>query len=132
MKKKKRLLFFLCFLSLFIIETLIALFVHDRVVRPYIGDVLVTMLVYYFVRIFIPYRYSWLPLYVFIFACGIEFLQYLRIIEILGWMDCPVARTVIGTSFSWIDILCYGAGCLICGVKQVHRSIKDKKSMLNI
>jgi hypothetical protein len=112
---KKRLLYFSCFLLLFGIETGIAVFVHDRIVRPYIGDVLVTMLVYYFVRTIFPFRYHWMPFYVFIFACIIEFLQYLRIIEFLGLAENPVARTVIGTSFSWIDILCYGAGCLICG-----------------
>ena len=34
------------------IEVLIALFVHDAFVRPYIGDVLVVVVIYTFVRIF--------------------------------------------------------------------------------
>ncbi len=30
----------------FIIELIIALYVHDRIIRPYIGDMLVVVLVY--------------------------------------------------------------------------------------
>ena len=32
----------------FIIELIIALYVHDRIIRPYIGDMLVVVLVYCF------------------------------------------------------------------------------------
>ena len=42
------------FVILFLIEAAIALWVHDRFIRPYIGDVLVVVLVYVFVRIFFP------------------------------------------------------------------------------
>ena len=38
----------------FIIELIIALYVHDRIIRPYIGDMLVVVLVYCFVRVFVP------------------------------------------------------------------------------
>ncbi|MDR0799216.1 MAG: DUF2809 domain-containing protein [Dysgonamonadaceae bacterium] len=110
----KRLFYLSCTVALFVIELLIALYVHDTIIRPYIGDVLVTILVYVCVRIVFPYGIRLLPLYVFIFACGIEFIQYLQIIEVLGLSGNVIARTVIGTSFSWIDILCYGAGCLVC------------------
>jgi hypothetical protein len=96
------------------IELLIALFVHDKIVRPFIGDILVTMLVYCFIRMIIPEGVRLLPLYVFIFACVVELLQYLHFIEIVGLSGNPIARTVIGTSFSWIDIICYGIGCLLC------------------
>ena len=42
------------FAVLFLIEGAIAIWVHDRFVRPYMGDVLVAVLVYCFVRIFRP------------------------------------------------------------------------------
>ena len=114
MKCKKRLFYILCTIVLFTIELLIALFVHDKIVRPYIGDILVTMLVYCFIRMIIPEGVRLLPLYVFIFACVVELLQYLHFIEIVGLSGNLIARTVIGTSFSWIDIICYGIGCLLC------------------
>ena len=53
----------------FIIELIIALYVHDRIIRPYIGDMLVVVLVYCFVRVFVPRGLKRLPLYVFPF-CG--------------------------------------------------------------
>ena len=36
----------ICFAGLFVVETLIALFVRDAFIRPYMGDVLVVILVY--------------------------------------------------------------------------------------
>jgi hypothetical protein len=39
-----------------------------------------------------------------------EFLQYINIVSILGWENSEIARTVIGTSFEWIDMLAYIAG----------------------
>ena len=38
------------------VETLIALYVHDKVIRPYVGDLLVVLVVYCFVRIFVPVK----------------------------------------------------------------------------
>ena len=54
----------------FIIELIIALYVHDRIIRPYIGYMLVVVLVYCFVRVFVPRGMKRLPLYVFLFAAG--------------------------------------------------------------
>ena len=39
---------------LLLTEVLIALYVHDAFVRPYIGDVLVVIVIYTFIRIFVP------------------------------------------------------------------------------
>ena len=118
-EKRVRIFFVISTLLLFIIEVLIALFVNDSIIRPYIGDVLVTMLIYCFIRIIIPSGQKWLPLYVFLFSCLIEFLQYLRFVELVGLSDNVYARTIIGTSFSWIDIICYGIGCLVCLIFQL-------------
>ena len=53
-RMKKRIFYIISFLVIFCIEVLIALYVCDNFVRPYIGDVLVVVLVYSFVRIFLP------------------------------------------------------------------------------
>lgn len=43
---KKRLWYLTAFVILLMVEICIALFVHDRFIRPYVGDVLVTVLLY--------------------------------------------------------------------------------------
>lgn len=97
---------------LFSIETLIALYVHDTVIRPYVGDMLVVVLVYCFVRIFINRPWRGLPLCVFLFAVLVEVMQYFQAAELLGLQDNTVARVVLGSVFDWNDILCYAVGCL--------------------
>lgn len=98
---------------IFTVETLIALYVHDNFVRPYIGDFLVVILIYCFIKSFLDLKVIPTALFVLIFAVTIEFLQYLNIVEKLGFQDSKIARTVIGTSFSWADILTYLVGVIM-------------------
>ena len=82
---RKRLLYLIATLVILAVEVFIGLFVHDRFVRPFIGDVLVVILIYTFIRIFIPDKVRLLPLYIFIFAVAVEVLQFLKIVEVLGF-----------------------------------------------
>lgn len=62
---------------LFIVETLIAIYVHDQFIRPYLGDVLVVILIYCFVRSFL--KNTCRPdafVGVLLFSYFIELLQY--------------------------------------------------------
>lgn len=110
---KKRLIYLIVTILILIIEVMIALFVHDKFVRPYIGDVLVTILICSFLRIFIPKGVKPLPLYVFIFALGVEVLQYFRIVELLGFSDNRFLSILIGSVFDVKDVVCYGVGCVL-------------------
>lgn len=112
-KTKTRLVYGMIFAALLITEIIIALFVRDAFIRPYGGDILVTLLLCALVRIFVPEKCRPLPLFVFAFSIIVEFAQYINIVEILGLSHIGFFRILIGTSFSWIDILCYGAGCLL-------------------
>ena len=123
---RKRLFYLTATLVIFVIEFCIALFVHDGFVRPFIGDVLVVILIYTFIRIFIPERVRLLPLYIFIFSVIVEILQYFKIVEVLGLQDNKVMSTVIGTSFDIRDILCYFVGCAFCGIWEYVRYRKSK------
>jgi hypothetical protein len=98
---------------IFLIEVVIALYVHDKLVRPYVGDVLVVIMMYCFVRAFFNMSSTTLAFLVLVFAFTIEGLQYLHIVRILGLQDSPIARTVIGTSFAWHDLLAYVLGISI-------------------
>ncbi len=112
--------FALAFL-LFMIEVLIAMFVQDNFVRPYLGDVLVVILIYCFIKSFIDLQEFTLALGVLLSAFAIEFLQYIKIVNILGLEKSNLARTVMGTSFAWLDMLAYvvGVGLVLVVEKQV-------------
>ena len=118
--------YLIAILVLLATEVCIALFVHDGFVRPFIGDVLVVILIYTFLRIFIPEKVRWLSLYIFIFAVLVEVLQYFRIVEVLGLQDNKVMSTIIGTSFDIRDILCYFVGCVLTGIWDFRLFKKNK------
>lgn len=94
------------------VEVVIACYVHDRFIRPYVGDVLLVVVVYCFVRIWVPQGVRLLPLYVFLFAAGVEVLQYFHLVELLGVGNNTFLRVVLGSVFDVKDILCYGIGCV--------------------
>ena len=108
------------FLTLLVIEVLIALFVHDNFVRPYIGDMLVVAVIYFFLRIFIPEKYPWLPAAVFIFAVAVEFSQYFCLADKFE-ITSPVLRTILGSVYDITDILCYGVGCAFLAAYEWRR-----------
>ncbi len=47
---------------------------------------------------------------VLVFCCAEEVLQYFDLADRLGFTKPSLMRTLIGTSFSWLDILCYTLG----------------------
>ena len=113
MLKKPRILYALLFLVLLITEVLIALYVHDDFIRPYFGDVLVTILLCCFCRIWIPHKVPVLPVYVFLFATAVEVSQYFDLVKLLGFENNRFLSVLMGRTFGFLDIVCYGVGCLL-------------------
>jgi len=111
---KKRLPYIIIFIAIFAVETCIALFVHDDLVRPYIGDVIVMWAVYCLAQIILGGRFGSYKVAVgsLIFAFFVELLQKFRIVDVLG-IKSPVLRTIIGTSFAPADLVCYLAGTAV-------------------
>lgn len=105
--------YFILVVLLFTIELLIALFVHDTIIRPYIGDLLVVMLIYCFLKSFLNVSVLTAAVSVLIFSFGVELLQYFKIVEVLGLQNSTIAKIIIGTSFAWIDLLVYTLGIII-------------------
>lgn len=124
-KRRKRVSYVIAFIILLAVEVFIALFVDDKFIRPYIGDVLVVIVIYMAVRVVIPEGFKLLPLYIFLFATIVECLQYFNIVEILGVSENTFLRVLIGSVFDIKDILCYGIGCivlaLIIGIKKGNK-----------
>ena len=114
MKIKFSLIYLIITVLLFLTEIVIATVLkHNFFVRAYLGDVFVVMLMYYFIKAFFDFEPVKLISGIFIFSCLIEFLQYFHFAEELGFKDNRLMMIVLGNSFSWLDILCYFAGCLV-------------------
>ena len=127
---KKRIVNLLIFLLLVGIEILIALFVHDGFIRPFVGDILVVAVIYYFIRIFYPVGIKYLLLYVFIFSVVIEFAQLIGLTQIISG-GSRFLSTLLGTSFSLWDILCYAVGCIIIGVVEKLLKKSNRRGKYN-
>lgn len=128
-QKYKHIYYIVIFTVLLITEILIALFIHDKFIRPYFGDVLVVILIYCFIRIFITDKVRLLPLYVYIFAVLVEISQYFHLVSLLGLSDNKLAAVILGTGFDWKDILCYASGSLICTIVYSFRNLLTKNIM---
>ena len=112
----------------FVIEVLIALFVHDDFIRPYVGDVLVVILMYCFFKSFLNLPVFTLALFVLSFAFFIEILQGFNIVAKIGLEKSKLANVVLGNSFSWIDFLTYIVGFLVIIVTENMLTKKMIKS----
>lgn len=118
---RKRVFYGIATALLLMTEVLIALYVHDNFIRPYIGDVLVVVVIYCFIRIFLPEGIPLLPLYVFCFAALVEISQYFHIVELLHLENNTFFRILIGSVFDVTDIVCYGAGCLLIAICSMRK-----------
>ncbi|WP_334126959.1 DUF2809 domain-containing protein [Empedobacter brevis] len=104
---------FIIALFTFLIEVIIALFINDNIIRPFVGDILVVVFMYYFIKAFINTKTINIAIFTLIFSFIIEILQYFKFVEIIGLGHNKATRIIIGTSFSWIDLLCYFIGFLL-------------------
>ncbi len=118
----------MCFAGILLIEVLIALFVRDDFIRPYGGDILVTVLICCFGRIFFPAGVRLLPVWVFLFAAAVEVGQAFDFVSLMGLGDIAFFRILLGSTFSWADLVCYAAGCALFWVTEraVRRKFTDE------
>lgn len=109
-------------LVLLAIEVLIALFVRDTFVRPYVGDALAVAFVYCALRAATPLR-LWPALAIsYAIACAIEAAQYFHLLDYLGLARNTIARTVLGYGFELADFAAYAAGA--AGVLGVEAALR--------
>lgn len=111
--KKTRVTYMAIFCGLLAVEIGIAIFVHDAFVRPYVGDMLVTLLLCCMCRVAFPDKIRLLPVFVFVFAACVEISQYFDIVAILGLADNRILSIALGRTFSWMDLVCYAVGCVV-------------------
>jgi len=95
---------FIIAIIIFLIEVIIALYIKDKIIRPFVGDILVVIFMYYFIKAFINTKAIYIAIFTLIFSF---------VVEMIGLGHNKVARIIIGTSFSWIDLLCYFVGFIL-------------------
>jgi len=103
---------FLIFIILLLIEICIAVFVKDTFIRPFFGDVLVVILMYYLLKSFIKTHYLYILISVFLLSFGIEILQYFQLNELLGIQN-KIIKIIIGSTFDYYDLLAYTLGIIV-------------------
>ncbi|MBY0065870.1 MULTISPECIES: DUF2809 domain-containing protein [unclassified Empedobacter] len=82
-------------------------------IRPFVGDILVVIFIYYFIKAFINTKAINIAIFTLTFSFVVEILQYFNFVEIIGLGHNKAARIIIGTFFSWIDLLCYFIGFVL-------------------
>ena len=114
--------YFLFALFLFLIEILIAVYLHDGIIRAYVGDFLVVILLYCLVRSFAKLSVLETAIGVLLLAYLIETLQYFNLLSLLHLEGSTIANVILGNRFEWIDILAYtlGIGVVIAVEKLIR------------
>ena len=107
---KRRLPYIIAFLVILGVEVCIGAFVHDRFIRPYVGDILVAVLLCCLVKAIWP-RLPMAALWVLLFCAAAETVQLLDLPARLG-LEGTVLEIALGATFDWKDLLCYLIGCL--------------------
>lgn len=114
-------------LGLLAAELAIGLYLHDAVIRPYGGDLLVVGLLYCLLRS------SWrLPVgpavgAALALAYAVEAGQYAHLLDRLGWQHLRWARLLLGSHFAWLDMLAYTAGAgVVLGVEKLLHPVPVK------
>lgn len=99
-------------IAFFMIEVLIALYVHDSFFRPIFGDYLVVFLVYCAIFTFWNTNFLTAAIATLLFAYLIETLQYFRFVHLMGWEKYKIVAVALGIGFAWVDMLAYTLGFL--------------------
>ncbi|WP_083265086.1 ribosomal maturation YjgA family protein [Urechidicola croceus] len=112
--------YFIRFISLFLFEILISTYFKSGFIRYVLGDFLVVILLYCFIKSFINLNYFYTALYVLAFSYFIEFLQYVNFINYINLSSNKMANLILGNTFSLEDLIAYTIGIVTVLVIEVN------------
>nr|WP_321239439.1 DUF2809 domain-containing protein [uncultured Tolumonas sp.] len=104
--------YFLAFFALFVTEVLIAKFMTDSFIRPFVGDYLVMILIYLFSRTWLKGNDRVQIFGVLLFCYSVEIAQKFNLVQILGLEQYRLARIIIGTHYDVNDLVAYSLAAL--------------------
>jgi len=127
MKRSPKLYYAITGVLLLLIEICIALYINDSFIRPFMGDVIVVGLIYCIFMAITNYRVITTAIITLIFSYLVEVAQYFQVVSILNLDEYRWARIIIGTSFSWWDMICYTAGFIIVLIIEKYKGLWSYK-----
>ncbi|MDP2688303.1 MAG: DUF2809 domain-containing protein [Aequorivita sp.] len=104
--------YFIAFSTLFLVEFAIAYFHFNPFIRGFLGDVLVILLLYSFLKIFIRNNILKTAVFVLGFAYFVELLQFFKLAEKFN-IQSEILLTLIGSVFDFYDLVAYSIGFLL-------------------
>lgn len=121
--------YLIVFIFLFITEIAIAYFHFNSFIRGFLGDMLVILLLYSFLKIFIRNQVLKTSISVLAFAYVVELLQLFKLTEKLN-IHSEILLTIIGSVFDWRDLIAYTLGFLV--ILLIEKKIIKHEDIKNI
>ena len=109
-------------LLLLLLEAIIAWYVHDNIIRPYGGDFLAVLFLYCLIKSFFYTPVLKAAVWALLVAYAIEVSQYFHLTHLLGLQNSKTIHLLLGSFFSWTDILCYTCGFILIIIIEQCRS----------
>ncbi len=109
------------FLTILLIEVLIAVYVKGGFIRHTMGDFLVVILLYCFFKSFTTLSPKFVGLLVLVIAFIIEFLQGTSFLEYIGLDQNKIAKVVLGSTFHISDLIAYTLGIITVLILEIYR-----------
>ncbi|WP_146743733.1 DUF2809 domain-containing protein [Aequorivita sp. CIP111184] len=104
--------YLILFIILLLLELAIAYFQFNSFIRGFLGDVLVILLLYSFLKIFIKNNVLKTAVSVLAFAYFVELLQLFKLVEKLN-IQSEILLIIFGSVFDFWDLLAYFLGFLL-------------------
>lgn len=122
--------YFIIFTILLLIEVIIAVFIKQRFIRGWLGDFLVVIMIYCFLRSLFKIKIPKAAIITLILAYFTEWLQHLNFVKYIHLAGNEFSLVVLGHAFSWLDIIAYTAGILfVVGIEYLlRRNLKSVKN----
>ncbi|WMI68057.1 DUF2809 domain-containing protein [Mangrovimonas sp. YM274] len=104
--------YFIGFITLLAIETLIATYLSTGFIRHTFGDFLVVILLYCLVRSFT--KLAIFPTAILVLAVSyiIEILQAFHLLKLLNLEHSTFAKLILGNTFNYTDLMAYSLGII--------------------
>ncbi len=99
----------ICFISCVLI---VKLFAKNQFIRGFVGDIVIILLIYFFIKSFYNFHSVKLTIFILLLAFTTEFLQYLNLISTLGLGGNIFAELIIGAVFDPLDLIAYIIGAI--------------------
>lgn len=107
---KSRIIYLAIAFVLFVIEFWIEKNLQTGFIRFYVGDYLVAILLYTLFMFICKPSYFPAAMAVLFFCYVVEAFQWMDVLSILHVKKTRWTNILLGSSFSWLDVLCYTLG----------------------